>query len=86
MPIITDQERNILVGGPLALAASSAALALALGIDAFDHMAFSASLCGGTTEHCSACFAALASLAVAVISGGVSVAVFRAYRTSGVAA
>ena len=86
MPDITDQERRILVGGLLVLAASSAALAVVLGLCALDHMAFRASLCGPGTGHCNACFAALAALAVAAIAGGASFDLLRAGRRSGVAA
>ena len=86
MSEITDQERRILVGGLLVLAASSTALAAALGITAVDHRVFIASLCGPSAQHCSVCYVALASLVVAVIATGASIDVFRAHRADGAAA
>ena len=86
MSEITDQERRTLLGGLLTLAASSAALAAVMGITALDHMVLEASLCGPSIEHCTACYVALASLAVAVIATGASIDIFRAHSADGAAA
>jgi hypothetical protein len=80
MPIIDDQERNILGGGLLLIATSATALGSALAVEAWDHMAFAAGLCGPTNGHCLACYAAVGSLLVALVTGAASAAVFRTLR------
>jgi len=84
MPISDDQERSIMGGGLLLIASSAACLGSALSVEALDHIAFAASLCGPATGHCFACFAALGSLLVALSAGGASAAVFRPSRLIGV--
>ena len=69
MAITDPSERKILASGLLALGCSSGALAAALGVTAFGHMAGAASICGLAAEHCSACYGAMATLSVTLITG-----------------
>ena len=68
MAITDSSERNILASGLLALGCSFGALAAAMSVTAFDHMAGTARMCSLAAEHCSACYGAVVTLSVAVIT------------------
>lgn len=69
MPITDRDERRILGGSLLALALSAAGLAAAFDIISQAHMTGLANLCGSPSEHCLACYGAVAALAAALVTG-----------------
>lgn len=74
---LDNADRKMMSGGLFTLAIAAGALATALGVVALSHMISSPALCASPVQHCLACYGAVASGVLALISGCAAAALLR---------